>query len=193
MDSIPDAGPVIGGPSAASLSLLDLSAWIGYQLEQWAAWAESRDEEWLTWPTLNERYPTLGNLYIHAFSPLHRYADQVVGDDPADDTGLNIHAWIAVHTWAQQCQQRHYSVCAGLALDDATRMIHFRTRSAGVLYVSVGEALTHACTHCFWHLGGIAHLLRLAGTAPPQGSDMILWAARRHDLLGHAAPDAGHG
>lgn len=176
-------GSAIGGPPAASLSLLDLSSWIGYQLDNWNVWAESRDEDWLTWPTTNERWPTLGHLFIHACSPLHRYADQVLGEPPADDSALLPTGWIAVYTWAQQCRRRHYDVCAGLTLEQAGHRVRFLTRSAGEIDVTVAEALTHACTHCFWHLGGVSHLLRLGFTEPPQRSDLILWAADRHKLL----------
>jgi uncharacterized damage-inducible protein DinB len=183
MDQLQTPDAVIGGPPEASLSLLDFNAWIGYQLERWIEWSEPNGEDWLSWPTLNERFPTIGQLFVHAFSPLHRYADQVAGAEPADDSHLHADSWVAVRTWAQLCLERHRSVCAGLPLGDATRMVRFQTRSAGELHVTIAECLTHACTHCFWHLGGIAQMLRLGGTAPPQGSDLIFWAAQRHKLL----------
>jgi len=164
-----------------SLSLLELNTWISYQLDQWVAWTEQQGEDWLSWPSLNERNPTLGHLFIHAFSPMHRYADQVIGQPPADDAQLHADSWVAIQLWARQCLARHREVCTGLAAGEAARMVRFQTRTVGELHVSVGECMTHACTHCFWHLGGIAHMLRLGGTtAPPQHSDLIFWAAQLH-------------
>jgi uncharacterized damage-inducible protein DinB len=52
----------------------------------------------------------------------------------------------------------------------------FKTRSAGILAVTKGLALTHAATHCVWHLGGIVHLLRSKNIEPPQRSDLIFLA-----------------
>ena len=174
---------VIGGPPEASLSLLDFNAWIGYQLEKWIEWAEESDKDWLSWPTQNERFPTIGHLFIHCFSPMHRYADQVAGDEPTDDSQMHADSWIAIQMWARQCLDRHRDVCASLRPGDAARMVRFQTRNAGELHVTIAECLTHACTHCFWHLGGIAQMLRLGGSVPPQRSDMIFWAAQRHALL----------
>jgi uncharacterized damage-inducible protein DinB len=183
MDEAQPNDAVIGGPPEASLSLLDFNAWIAYQLDSWTAWTEPNGEDWLTWPTMNERFPTIGQLFVHGFSPLHRYADQVAGDEPADDSHLHADSWVAVRTWAELCLERHRTVCAALRAGDAARMVRFQTRSAGELHVTIAECLTHACTHCFWHLGGIAQMLRLGGTAPPQHSDLIFWAAERHALL----------
>jgi uncharacterized damage-inducible protein DinB len=183
MDQPQTTDAVIGGPPEASLSLLDFNAWIGYQLDKWVEWTEANGEDWLTWPTLNERYPTIGQLFIHSFSPLHRYSDQVVGAEPADDTQLHADSWVAVQLWARLCLERHREVCGGLKTGDAARMVRFQTRTVGELHVTIGECLTHACTHCFWHLGGIAQMLRLAGTTPPQHSDLIFWASERHKLL----------
>jgi uncharacterized damage-inducible protein DinB len=167
----------------ASLSLLEFNAWIGYQLDSWTAWSERNGEDWLTWPTQNERWPTIGHLFVHAFSPLHRYADQVAGVEPADDSHLHADSWVAVQIWARQCLERHREVCAGLEPGEAARLVVFKTRTAGDLHATIGECMTHACTHCFWHLGGIAHMLRLGGVEPPQRSDLIFWAAERHALL----------
>jgi uncharacterized damage-inducible protein DinB len=183
--------PVIGGSPEMSLSLLDFNTWIGYQLDSWIDWAEGQGEDWLAWPTLNERNPKFGHLFIHAFSPMHRYADQVVGDEPADDSHLNADSWIAVQMWARQCLGRHRDVCAGLQVGEAERMVRFMTRTVGELHVSIGECLTHSCTHCFWHLGGMAHMLRLGGIAPPQHSDLIFWAAERHAMLAAAGQEQG--
>jgi uncharacterized damage-inducible protein DinB len=162
----------------SALSLVELSDWIGDVVTRWVAWSTDRDSEWLLWPTGNERFSTLGHLFIHAFSPMHRYADQVVGVEPADDSHINAHSWVALTTWAHQCQQRHREVSAMLG-DAAGQVVDFHTRSAGVLQVSAAEALTQAVTHCYWHLGGVSHMLRLGGIAPPGGGDFIQWAAAR--------------
>ena len=90
------------------------------------------------WPTNNPAWPELGALFIHAFSPLHRYADRVAGIEPADDSGLNTGAWVAIHAWAQQCLRRHYEVSANLPADELGRVIRFITRSGGEFEVSVG-------------------------------------------------------
>jgi uncharacterized damage-inducible protein DinB len=168
------------GVLAQGPTLAELSAWIGGVLDSWEAWMTSRDSEWLLWPTENERFPTIGHYFVHAVSPMHRYCDQLDGHDPADDSHINVHSWIAVSTWARQCQQRHHATCLALEPRIASTVVQFQTRSAGPLAVSAGEALLHAMTHCYWHLGGISHMLRLGHVAPPGHGDFIFWAASKH-------------
>ena len=109
----------------------------------------------------------------HAFTPLHRYSDQIAGVEPLDDSSIPIDDWSALSHHAWVCLRRHRGVCAEVAPSDWQRVIEFKTRSAGILRVSAALALTHAATHCVWHLGGVAHLLRSQGVEPPSRSDLI--------------------
>lgn len=160
------------------IELLELNGWLASQLEGWRAWAAERsDATWLSLPTGNERFATCGELFRHAFTPLRRYSDQAAGREPADDSGIDPADWAALLTWANDCLEHHRQCSAALDPAAAEEVLEFKTRSAGVIHVSRRLALAHAATHCFWHLGGIAQLLRHGGTAPPQRSDLIFYAA----------------
>jgi uncharacterized damage-inducible protein DinB len=162
------------------MDLLAYNAWLAYQLELWNEWARSRDDvAWLALPTGNPTFPTAAAMLAHAFTPLHRYSDQVLGVEAIAPPTLDA-GWPPLHAWAQTCLGRHAQACTAV-LADPQRVVDFKTRSAGILTATAGIALTHAATHCFWHLGGVAHLLRAAGIAPPQHSDLIFWAGSRRD------------
>lgn len=161
------------------ITLLELNGWLQSQLDGWLSWAEEAgDRSWLALPTGNERFPTVGTLFRHAFTPLHRYSDQAASAEPVDDSAIDPADWAQLSAWAATCLARHHSVCSGLDATQADHPLSFATRSAGTLTVPRRIALTHATTHCFWHLGGIAHLLRANGIAPPQRSDLIFYASK---------------
>lgn len=153
-----------------------LCRWLARLLEQWDAWAAPRNPEWLGLPTGNPAFPAIGDFMRHAFTPLHRYSDQVLGAEPFDDSALDSRDWAALKSHAKACLARHAEACTATTGSDWARQIEFRTRSAGILKVGTADALTHAATHCVWHLGGVAHLLRAAGIEPPQRSDLIFMA-----------------
>jgi uncharacterized damage-inducible protein DinB len=161
----------------AGIELLELNDWLDRQLAAWDAWAAERtDEAWLALPTGNERFPTVGELYRHCFSPLLRYSAQAAENPPPDDSHIDPRSWAALHGWAVEALGNHRTVCSSVTRENADAVLPFTTRSAGVLSVTRRMALAHAATHCFWHLGGIAHLLRLSGIAPPQRSDLLFYA-----------------
>jgi uncharacterized damage-inducible protein DinB len=159
------------------IALMVMSDWLGYQIGVWERWAAEGEGQWLTLPTGNPRHPTIGEMFKHAFTPLHRYASQVEGGDAVDDGQVSNSDWPALVDWAKRCQARHREACRKLKPGEGDRLVDFTTRSAGIVRVKVAEALSHAGMHSFWHLGGITHLLRQAGFEPPQRSDLILWAA----------------
>lgn len=156
-------------------AILSLNAWIAYQLSNWEDWARGHDGAWLSLPTGNPAFPALGVFFRHAFTPLHRYSDQACGVEAADDSGVDASVWPDLTAWAWQCVSRHAECLGGMEPAWLDRPLRFKTRSAGELEATVGGALAHAATHCIWHLGGIAHLLRQQGIAPPGRSDMIFW------------------
>lgn len=158
-------------------AILALSDWIAYQLGNWEEWAREKDGGWLGISTGNPAFPTLGYFFRHAFSPLHRYCDQIDGVEPVDDGGIDPADWSALTAWAWRCTGRHRDCLLGLGPAWLDRPLRFKTRSAGELEVTLGGALMHAATHCTWHLGGMSHLLRSHGIAPPARSDLILWLA----------------
>ncbi len=168
-NSVPPAHPAL----VTGDHLPALSGWLEYQLAGWDAWATPRDQSWLRIESGNPAFPQIGSFMRHAFTPLHRYSDQVAGADPIDDVGVSIEDWSALSTHAWACLMRHREVCSSVSVSDWPRIIEFKTRSAGILKVSTALALTHAATHCVWHLGGVAHLLRSRGTEPPSRSDLI--------------------
>jgi uncharacterized damage-inducible protein DinB len=160
------------------VELLELNDWLSTQLNNWQDWAAAQDSaDWLSTPTGNERFSTIGELFRHAFSPLHRYSDQAAHSDPVDDSHVDPDKLDALLDWARVCLARHRDVIAAVSLDSGHETLIFRTRSAGELHVPSRMALAHAALHCFWHLGGIAQLLRVNGITPPQRSDLIFWAA----------------
>lgn len=164
----------------AGIDLGELNAWLEAQLEQWAAWTESAGSfAWLQLPTGNPRFPSCGELFRHAFTPLRRYSAQTLGQAPPDDSHVPATDWAALAAWARDCLAEHRNAVDSLAPEQAVETFVFQTRSAGELRVEVRMALAHAATHCFWHLGGIAQLLRAAGHAPPQRSDLIFWAVQQ--------------
>lgn len=160
---------------STGLTHVQLAAWLTEQLASWLKWAGNRDSTWLSLPTGNPRFPSCGHIFAHAFTPLHRYADQLAGVPPVDDNDLDCADWATLSAWAQTCLERYEAVCEKLTVDEATRQHDFLTRSAGTIRASVGGTLFHAGTHCFWHLGGLAHLLRREGNDPPQRSDLLFW------------------
>lgn len=161
--------------TSPAISALDLNAWLGWQLDHFNAWHATVETDWLRLPTGNAGFPVLASLVDHAFTPLHRYSDQVLGEEPVAPESLAQAAWPQLYAWAKVCLARHRAACQAAA-PDPQRRVPFKTRSAGVLTVSANYALVHAATHCLWHLGGIVHLLRQAGIAPPQKSDLLFWA-----------------
>lgn len=163
------------------ISLMEMNGWLTAQLAAWRAWAADQPgSDWLTIASGNERFTDCGTLFRHAFSPLHRYSDQAVASEPVDDSHVDPADWEALSAWAETCLARHREVCADLERqpERGIEPLVFRTRSAGELCVERRLALAHAATHCFWHLGGIAQLLRARGIAPPQRSDLIFFGAR---------------
>jgi len=151
-----------------------LDAWLESLIGSWDEWARARDAAWLALPTGNERHPKLGILFRHTFTPLARYADGVASVEPRTDEGISADDWPALRDWARTCLARHREV--GATVESPAEVRNFKTRSAGKLRTTPAIALTHAVTHAVWHLGGIAHLLRAAGIAPPQDSDLIFRA-----------------
>lgn len=160
-------------------AILALNEWLGYQLGNWQDWAREREAGWLALATGNAQFPTIGHFFRHAFSPLHRYADQAAGQDAADDSAVDPADWAALTAWAWQCLERHHDLLLEFEPGWLDRDMRFKTRSAGLLETTVGGALAHAATHAVWHLGGITHLLRSQGITPPQRSDMILWLSHQ--------------
>jgi uncharacterized damage-inducible protein DinB len=160
------------------VEVTELNEWLGSQLEAWDVWAKTSTNSWFALPTGNERFPDLGQMFRHAFTPLHRYSDQALASDPADDSDIPTDAWPPLYDWAEKCLARHREACDRLEADRANEVLEYRTRSAGNFNVTRRHALTHAATHCFWHLGGIAHLLRSQRIPPPQHSDFLFFAAK---------------
>lgn len=157
-----------------------ITGWLLYQLEAWCKWAAGRDEAWIQHPTGNERHPTLGRLFLHAWTPMHRYADQMLGSVRADAPDPPPEDFTGLDAWAGQCLQRFEEAARLLpALADRSPRTYL-TRSAGELKATPYEVLMHAALHCIWHLAGLAHLLRQAGIAPPPNLDLILFANLRH-------------
>lgn len=157
----------------SGLHLPAFSAWLEYQLRGWDDWAAARDNGWLALGSGNERFPSIGHFMRHAFTPLHRYSDQIAGAEPLEDEAVGVDNWPALSSHAWACLRRHRQVVESIGESDFGLVLEFRTRSAGVLRVNNAIALTHAATHCAWHLGGVAHLLRSKGIEPPQRSDLI--------------------
>ena len=159
------------------LELLELNDWLTSQLATWKTWGEGRDPAWLELPTGNERFETLGELFRHCFTPLHRYSATAIAQTPPDDSHISPSDWPALLKWAAAGLEQHRAACAAQTPESAETVMTFQTRSAGPITLRARHALAHAGTHCFWHLGGIAQLLRRADIAPPQKSDLLWYAA----------------
>lgn len=157
-----------------------LLGWLAYLRQAWRTWAEGRDASWIERPTGNETFATLGRLYLHAWTPMHRYADQMLGSERADAPNPPPQDIEGLDAWAGQCLARFEQALRLLPTlsDQAPRT--YQTRSAGELKATPYEVLTHAALHCAWHLAGISHLLRQAGIAPPPRMDLIHYANLRH-------------
>lgn len=154
----------------------ELANWLYWQLESWNSWAATRDPGWLALPTGNSGFPDLRIMLAHAFTPLHRYSDQALGVDPIAPPDMSAASWHELYGWGATCLKRYAQAVLAVSTAAPEAIVNFQTRSAGVLHVKARLALAHAATHCFWHLGGVAHLLRQAGLEPPQRSDLIFWA-----------------
>ena len=168
----------------SGVNLIELNDWLDSQLNTWDAWAKTSTHSWTSLSTGNERFPDLGLMFRHAFTPLHRYSDQALASDPADDSSVETSEWQPLYDWARTCLSRHREACLQLDPTRVDEMLEYRTRSAGSFRVSRRHALTHAATHCFWHLGGIAHLLRAQSIPPPQHSDFLFFAGQRDTEAG---------
>lgn len=158
------------------LELLEMNAWLTSQHNTWRIWGQGRDPAWLELPTGNERFDTLGSMFRHAFTPLHRYSASAVAQTAPDDSHISTSDWTALIDWAESGLTAHRAACAAQTAESADLIITFQTRSAGPIPLRTRHALAHAATHCFWHLGGIAHLLRRSDIEPPQRSDFLWYA-----------------
>ncbi|HES58620.1 MAG TPA: hypothetical protein ENO21_04230 [Firmicutes bacterium] len=160
----------------AALELIDLNQWLRRQLEIWDDWAAERSEDWLELETGNSQWPAAADLLMHAFTPLHRYADRVLdtaaADPPESGDGRS---WSYIHDWGQRCIDRHRQAIEQLDPGDPGRLVELDTRSMGRVKARATRCLAHASTHAAWHLGGLIHLLRRAGIDPPQRSDFLYW------------------
>jgi uncharacterized damage-inducible protein DinB len=162
----------------SSIKLLDLNAWLSYQLELWREWAAQRDRQWLALPTGNPTFGSIGQMFAHAFTPLDRFAGQTQGEEPQQYPEFVNPSWSELTDWAQQCIERHREACLATAAD-ADRDFNYVSRSSGTFMIPVWLGLAQGATHCAWHLGGLAHLLRFQGVEPPQRSDLLFGAFER--------------
>jgi uncharacterized damage-inducible protein DinB len=162
----------------SQIELSELNGWLTSQLSGWEAWAGEAGTDWLKLDTGNERFPTVGELFRHAFSPLRRFTFDANGR-PADDSAVDATDWKALLGWARMSLELHREACLLLLPDTADEILELTLRSGAQLRIRRRLALAHGATHCFWHLGGIAHLLRHAGIAPPQRSDLLFFAAEQ--------------
>ena len=168
-------GPELG------ISLDSMRSWISWQLDHWVAWsAEQPDERWLEVETGNEKWPTVGRMLIHAFSPVRRYAERTLGEEPFDDSGLKSDNFAELSGFARECLAIHANAAARFTAEQGRTLTKYQTRSAGEWTITAEEAFVHSLTHCFWHLGGLVQLLRSRGIAPPSGNDLIFYAATMH-------------
>jgi uncharacterized damage-inducible protein DinB len=169
-----NSGPELG------ISVASLRGWIGWQLDKWVTWAEAQpDAAWLAVETGNTGHPTVGAMLVHAFSPIRRYAERTLGQEPFDDSAVRSFEFEEFAEFARECLAIHARAAAGFAAIDARQPTKYMTRSAGEWTVTAEEAFVHSLTHCFWHLGGIAQLLRSHGIAPPQFSDLLFFCAEQ--------------
>lgn len=168
------------GPSIG-ISVQTLRDWISWQLGIWEAWAEEQpDEKWLQLETGNANHPTVSRMLLHAFGPVRRYAERILGSEPIDESGLEIDSFADLAGFARECLAIHANAEATFDTEQARTETPYQTRSAGIWTITAEEAFVHSLTHCFWHLGGIVQLLRSREIAPPQRSDLIFYAAGLH-------------
>lgn len=171
-----------GTAQGAALELADLNHWLKRQLEIWNAWAAERDEDWLGLDTGNQRWPTAGDLLLHAFTPLHRYADRVLDAKAADPPEAGDGpGWDYFRDWGRRCAERHRQAIAQLDPAAPTALVELDTQSMGRVQARATRCLAHAATHAAWHLGGLTHLLRKAGIEPPQRCDLLYWAVDQEE------------
>lgn len=169
---------------APAVSVLELNDWLTWQLAKWDTWQAGQATDWLRLPSGNSAWPGLAALFAHAFAPLHRYGDFILGAEAVHPPELGGADWAQLHAWAARCLARHREAC-GAAADDPERQLSYQSRTAGTLVISARMALAQGATHCAWHLAGITHLLRHAGIEPPQQSDLLFWALEQQQ--GHNA------
>ncbi|MEZ5338281.1 MAG: DinB family protein [bacterium] len=168
------------GPQTG-ISLETLRRWLSWQLGKWDEWAAAQDNaDWLAVATGNPKWPTAGHMLVHAFSPVRRYAERTLGREPFDDSQVPADDWQALTAFARECLEVHASAAASFSTEAAREEVPYQTRSAGVWTITPEEAFVHALTHCYWHLGGVVHLLRANGIEPPQWNDLIFYAAGLH-------------
>jgi uncharacterized damage-inducible protein DinB len=168
--------------AGACIELTDLNQWLEYQLGQWNKWAAGRDEDWLALETGNPQWPTAADMLMHAFSPLHRYADTVLGVEPEPQPEpANGLTWEFICDWAVRCLRQHRQAVSQLDPANPGQLVTLNTRSMGPVQARSTRCLAHAATHAAWHLGGIIHLLRRAGSEPPQRSDLLYWGVAQED------------
>ena len=168
------------GPSIG-ISVDTLRSWISWQLDIWEDWAaQQADESWLKVETGNTNHPDVARMLLHAFGPVRRYAERILGSEPFDDSGLDVDNFEVLAGFARECLAIHANAQQKFSAEEARVETKYQTRSAGEWTITAEEAFTHSLTHCFWHLGGIVQLLRSRGIAPPQRSDLIFFAAQQH-------------
>jgi len=171
--------------TGASIALEDVNGWLEYQLGQWNAWAEGRGDNWLALETNNPDFPTAGVMLMHAFTPLHRYADRILGRNPIDPPDPDAElTWPFISDWAARCILRHREAVEQLDPADGGKLVQFSIQSMGPVQVRTTRCLAHAASHAVWHLGGIIHLLRKAGIAPPSRSDFLYWGVDQEEPVG---------
>lgn len=162
--------------ASANIELTDLNFWLKYQLGQWNAWADGRGNDWLDLETGNPDFPTAGVMLMHAFSPVHRYGDRILGVDPVEPPKpAGALTWTFISDWAEKCIHRHRQAIDFLDPANPGKLAQFSIQSMGAVQVRATRCLAHAVNHAVWHLGGIIHLLRRAGIAPPSRSDFLYW------------------
>lgn len=172
-------------PAGANIELIDLNDWLAHQLDQWRSWAAGRDESWLGFETNNPQFPTAADLLMHAFGPLHRYADRILGAEPTPSPKADGElTWDFISDWASRCLARHREAIDQLDPDDPSRLVQFDTQSMGRVQARSTRVLAHAAMHAAWHLGGLIHLLRKTGLEPPQRSDFLYWGISQEEPAG---------
>ena len=176
MDKAFNDGPRLG------ISLDTMRSWISWQLDKWEEWdKEQSDDSWLRIETGNSHWPTADRLLVHAFAPVRRYAERILGNEPFDDKALQADSFAELAAFGRECLAIHASASATFTTEQARAETKYQTRSAGEWTITPEEALVHALTHCYWHLGGVVHLLRANNIAPPQWNDLIFYAAGLHE------------
>lgn len=171
----------INGGSEIGISVDSLRSWISWQLDKWEAWSiEQPDTDWLDIETGNTGHPTVSKMLVHAFSPVRRYAERTLGQEPYDDSMARNLEFSEFVSFARDCLNIHAEAAAMFDSAKARQPTKYMTRSAGEWTITAEEAFVHSLTHCFWHLGGLAQLLRSKGIAPPQFSDLLFYCAEQY-------------